>query len=285
MGHGAIRVLMSETQREDEPRRWWKELTKSMLYVRHFQSSLVGGRSHRDYLVSLGFPVERIFLGYDVVDNEHFSRLARRARSAVAVARARQPGLPARPFFLSMTRLLARKAIPDLVHAYAEYRDRVGSRTAWDLVICGTGPAEAPIRAAVRAHGIEPFVHLPGFIAYDRLGDWYGLAEAFVHVPKFEPWGLVINEACAAGLPIVCGRSVGARHELVRDGQSGFVIEPGNTRLLADALVRLHEMTPQQRAAFGEFGNRLVSGFGPEQFAEGLMSGLTATSVTRRPAG
>ena len=72
-------ILMSETRAADGRRVWWKEWLKSRI-VRRFDSALVGGRSHADYLVRLGMSRERIATGYDVVDNAHFSAGAEKWR-------------------------------------------------------------------------------------------------------------------------------------------------------------------------------------------------------------
>ncbi|MFO7640505.1 MAG: glycosyltransferase, partial [Candidatus Competibacteraceae bacterium] len=72
---GVITVLMSETKEDDGdgPRRWWKEALKGWL-ARRAAAALVGGRKQVDYLVKLGFPRARIFLGYDAIDNDYFAR-------------------------------------------------------------------------------------------------------------------------------------------------------------------------------------------------------------------
>ncbi len=73
-------ILMSESQEIDRPRVWWKELIKRRR-VRLFDAALVGGPSHRDYLVSLGMSPDRIALGYNAVDNHYFAAEARRWRA------------------------------------------------------------------------------------------------------------------------------------------------------------------------------------------------------------
>ncbi|HPF86190.1 MAG TPA: hypothetical protein PK008_12225, partial [Aminivibrio sp.] len=66
-------VLMSESKADDAPRSWWKELVKRLGYIRHFSSAIVGGEKHQQYLLQLGMPADRIFTGYDVVDNDFFA--------------------------------------------------------------------------------------------------------------------------------------------------------------------------------------------------------------------
>ena len=65
---GIPMVVMSESARQDEPRTWWKEMIKRRV-VGLYSAALVGGQRHVEYLVELGMPRDRIFTGYDVVDN------------------------------------------------------------------------------------------------------------------------------------------------------------------------------------------------------------------------
>ena len=68
---GIPMVVMSESSRQDEPRTWWKEAIKRRI-VGLYSAALVGGQRHVEYLVELGMPRERVFTGYDVVDNDYF---------------------------------------------------------------------------------------------------------------------------------------------------------------------------------------------------------------------
>jgi len=274
---GAAALLMSESKRDDEARHWWKEHVKRWLYVRHFKAALVGGTIHRDYLVELGICASRIFTGYDVVDNCHFARGSADARRNPDAARREHPAIPQRPYLISVTRFLPRKDVATLIRAYAAYRAAVSSGdTPWDLVVCGSGPERNRIEQIVHELGLVTHVHLPGFVEYQALGAWYGLAEALVHTAEQEPWGLVINEACAARLPIVCSRAVGARYELVRDGENGWLFDPRDVRGLAAVLESLHGTEPEQRHARGEVSARLVDRFRPEHFANGLFAAADA---------
>jgi hypothetical protein len=99
-------ILMSESQAIDHPRVWWKEAIKRRR-VRRFSAGLVGGPRHRDYLVDLGLPRERIALGYNAVDNDHYARRAETARRAPEGRR----GLPAAttPWTMTITRVGPRR--------------------------------------------------------------------------------------------------------------------------------------------------------------------------------
>ena len=270
---GVPMVLMSESKTDDAPRQWWREKLKSWLYVRHFDAALVGGQHHADYLITLGFPAAKIFFGYDAVDNDHFIHKANQARADQKAARDRQPLIPKRPYFLAATRLIPRKNVSRLVAAYHQYRQQVG-QDSWDLVIVGSGVEEAALRQQVNQLGLESAVHFPGFVPYQNIGDWYGLASAFVHPAWQEQWGLVVNEACASSLPILCSKTVGARITLVEDGQNGLLFDPFDINDMLRALLAIHRLDKTQRLQWGQKSLELVSDYGPGKFAKGLMACL-----------
>lgn len=272
--HKIPAILMSESKWDDERRQCWKEWIKSWLYVRHHRSALVGGQLHRDYLIKLGFPPERIFLGYNAVDNQHFQFGAALARENQLAARKRQPKIPVKPYFLVVTRLIKRKNVCRLIEAFGAYRQQIGEEKAWDMVVCGSGEEEPSIRTLIQEKKLNDCVHLPGFISYQGITDWYGLAHAFVHPAIQEPWGLVINEACAAGLPIVCSQTVGACHELVHQGDNGLFFDPKSTEKMTDALLAMHQQTSESRMKMGQLSQMIVANYSPQSFAKGLFEAI-----------
>ena len=264
-------VVMSESKRDDLTRSWWKERLKSFFYVRKFSAALVGGALHADYIESLGIARERIFTGYDAVDNEHFVHTADMARSDVSLVRKKFSSIPERPYFLVVTRLIARKNVARLLEAYALYRSNVAG-TPWDLVICGQGEQKALLEKTVLLGGLDEFVHFPGFVSYQDVGFWYGLAGAFVHPALTEQWGLVVNEACAAGLPILCSKSVGARYDLVRENVNGFLFDPEDKDDIEQSLLRMHETPLDMRKRMGDESRIAVLLCSPKAFASGFVA-------------
>src|SRR6059036_3404025 len=148
---GIPMVVMSESARQDEPRTWWKEMIKRRI-VGLYSAALVGGQRHVEYLVELGMPRDRIFTGYDVVDNEYFARRTLEIRNSKFEI-LRKYGLPEN-YFLASARFIEKKNLPGLIRAYAEYRqlcrasvsDAEGSgNTPWDLVLLGDGPLKSDL--------------------------------------------------------------------------------------------------------------------------------------------
>ncbi|MBW4575257.1 MAG: glycosyltransferase family 4 protein [Aphanothece sp. CMT-3BRIN-NPC111] len=280
--HQVPAILMSESKWDDEKRQWWKEKLKSWLYARKYGAALVGGELHRDYLAKLGFPGDRIFLGYNAVDNDYFTARAEVARQDPVAARLRNPSIPLRPYFIVVTRLLERKNVYCFVEAFAAYRQQVGDEQGWDLVICGSGAEEPSIRKIILEKELNNCVHLPGFITYQAIGDWFGLANAFVHPALVEQWGLVVNEACAAGLPILCSRTVGAGYELVSEGHNGLLFDPESRQDMTRALLAMHQLDSDSRTKMGQLSQIIVANYSPNQFADGLLKAIDAALIAKK---
>jgi glycosyltransferase involved in cell wall biosynthesis len=258
-------VLMSDSTYHDARRRWWAEAAKQRI-VRLFSSALVGGQANAEYLRILGFRDRPILHGYDVVDNGHFAAGADNSRRESDRFR-KGMGLSDR-FFLASGRMVEKKNHFGLLEAYTIYRKRAGD-SAWGLVLLGNGPLRKEIESSIRRLGLSGHVVLPGFRQYDELPIYYGLAEAFVHPSTVEQWGLVVNEAMAAGLPVLVSRRCGCAPDLVREGRNGFTFDPLDVHELA-ALMKRMSAESCDRKAMGTASREIIAQWSPELFGENL---------------
>jgi glycosyltransferase involved in cell wall biosynthesis len=276
---GRAAVLMSESQRLDHPRTWWKEAIKGRR-VRRFSAALVGGPRHRDYLVDLGMDPDRIALGYNAVDNAYYAAKAEAARRSPEGRR----GLPERPYFLAVNRFVPEKNLATLIRGFARFRAEATEEHAWDLVLCGGGPGAEAIEEEGRRSGFDPAIHRPGFLQADELSRWYAFASAFVHPSLLEPWGLVVNEAAACGLPLLVSERAGCVETLVPDppGTTGLRIDPRDEPGLARALAWLASQSAPEREAMGRRAREVVAAWGPERFADGAVEAIGLARAARR---
>ncbi len=260
-------VVMSESARDDEPRTWGKEMIKRRV-VGLYSAALVGGQRHVEYLVELGMPRDRIFTGYDVVDNAYFRRSAEEIRSHKSDVR-KQYGLPEN-YFLASARFIEKKNLPTLIRAYAAYRQKseASGNPPWDVVLLGDGPLREALNSQLSTLNLHAHVHLPGFKPYDELPVYYALAKAFVHASTTEQWGLVVNEAVASGLPVIVSERCGCVPELVRG--NGFTFDPIDERELPSRLLQIASLSDDERRSLGDASYRIAENFAPEHFGEGL---------------
>jgi glycosyltransferase involved in cell wall biosynthesis len=132
------------------------------------------------------------------------------------------------------------------------------------LAVLGLGPLEAETRALVRELGLDDAVFLPGRL---EIRGWLERADVFVHTSRWEGFGLVLLEAMLAGLPVAATR-VSAVPEVVADGETGLLVEPGDAEALAAALDTLLA-NPERARELGEAGrNRARERFSVARMAE-----------------
>ena len=301
-------VVMSESTSWDEARSAWRERIKGRI-VRLYSAALVGGRAHREYLMQLGFPAERIETGYDAVDNGYFQRETDRIRSR---------GQAKAPYFLASARFLRRKNLDGLLKAYALYVNST-KREPWKLVILGDGAERRRLEALAGELAPEDRrwpqllhaggwataapskmgdgeavnsesgrrnsetkdqggagVRFEGFRQYGELPGYYAGAGAFVHPAHEEPWGLVVNEAMASGLPVLVSRRCGCAGDLVAEGENGFLLDLRDVGEMAGKLRQVAEMGREERERMGRRSREIVEGYGPEQFAGGMEKAVEA---------
>jgi len=263
--NGIPSVVMSESTRGDRIRRAWRETIKRQL-VTHFGAALVGGDPQRDYLVELGMQREFIALGFDVVDNSYFSQAAETVRADSQRLRA-EVGLPIR-YVLASARFVPVKSLLGLIEAFWRFR-RLRPASPTHLVLLGDGPERTALEVKRAELGLNNAILLPGFKQYDQLPTYYSLADVFIHASRNEPWGLVVNEAMAAGLPVIVSKSCGCASNLVKDGENGFLVAHDNLDEIAERLVRVDD-DPTLRARMGERSRRIIAEWGLQRFVAGV---------------
>ncbi len=274
---GVPAVMMSDSQRHDEPRVFWKEWLKRGVLA-GCAAAFVAGRRHAAYLTALGFGTRPVSLGYDVVDNAHFARGADETRAGAVAARVRLR-LPER-YFLCVSRFVPKKNLPRLLRAFAAYRQGAGA-DAWDLVMLGDGAGREELEAQIHRAGLTGAVHLRGFLQYDALPAHYALAGALVLASTSEQWGLAVNEAMAAGLPVLLSEVCGCAPELVEESVNGWTFDPADEAALARGLARLADPATDL-AAMGLASRRIVADWSLDRFAAGFWE---AARAARREAG
>lgn len=126
---------------------------------------------------------------------------------------------------------------------------------------------ERNLAATFARNGLEHRLHGVGY--RDDVERWMNEADLLVHPAKQEPLGRVLLESAASGLAIVA-TNVGGTKEILRDGESAWLIEPGNARELAEAVVELAADPDARRRLAAEARHRVVQDFSPAATAEKL---------------
>jgi glycosyltransferase involved in cell wall biosynthesis len=223
-------------------------------------------------VVGKGVAPEAVTIVPQCVPNEHFGR----PRPAVEIDGLRRKwGVGDGRVVLYVGRLVAEKGVDLLVDAFVRaVVDQTVERPA-HLVIVGAGPLEDRLRSVAASSG-DDRVHVVGRMTNATLPAAYQAADVVV-IPSretsawCEPWGLVVNEAMAAGACVLASDTVGAvRGGLVRDGQSGAVFRSGDADDLARRLGDLLD-DDEQRSRLVRQGQLDVQAYTYEAMAGALL--------------
>lgn len=250
-------VLISDSRQRDEPRSAAKEWLKRQL-LRGYSAALVAGQESRSYLTELGFPPAAIFHPWDVVDNAFFQLSAAQAA-------------PRQRSFLCVSRLVTKKNHQGLLEAYASYQQQGG---CWGLQLVGSGPLEDPLRAQIAALPHPQRVQLLPFCQLEEVGRLYGQASAFVLASSTDQWGLVVNEAMAAGLPCLVSSACGCAVDLIEHSRTGWCFDPSSTQALTELMHTAERQPPDQRAAMVAAARQRLDAFTPQAFVQGLLAAV-----------
>jgi 1,2-diacylglycerol 3-alpha-glucosyltransferase len=253
--HGRKSVLMTESTEGDHNRSWWREALKRSLLRVLFNWAIAGGKAHLRYLEKLGFPVRRIGHFYDVVDNRYLKETVNDLLES-----ARITDLPLR-YFLYVGRLSEEKNVGGLLTEWITYRNGGGR---WPLVIVGAGPEAGALQTAASSSPYFEDVHFAGHRSFRELPAFYAFAGCFVLPSTREPWGLVVNEAMASGLPVLVSNRCGCAEDLVDRGQNGYTFDPFEEGALATLLARMESL---ELSAWNEMSRRslnIIGNYTPE---------------------
>jgi glycosyltransferase involved in cell wall biosynthesis len=187
-------------------------------------------------LVSMGVPRERIEVSIQSADLDRVRAAAGPARDGAGPVRV-----------LAVGRLVPDKNFVALIEAFAAAGFEPG---AAELELCGTGQLDVELSALAEQLGVPLRLH--GYVAPDELTELYRSADVLALVSTYEPFGVTVREAAAAGLPLICSERAGAAGDVAVDGENALVIDPTDRAAITEALSRLvRDSTLRARLAAG----------------------------------
>lgn len=258
-------VLLVESH-DVGPRAGWRRAVKGAVVpglLRGAAGVLVVGTAARESVVARGARPERVRVFANTVDVERWSnraeQLSRTQHDEDMVV-------------LSVARLAPEKGLDVLVKAIADTGDpRIR------LVLAGDGPERPRLLGLAKQLNVRLTMH--GNLPEEELAAEYATSDVFALVSLHEPWGVVVNEAAASGLPLLLSDRVGAAYDLLRDGENGYLVSAGNVHATAAALRRL-AADPAFRERAGRGSRELVSGWGYEPSVENFVAAVREATAS-----
>ena len=260
------KVLMRGDTRwqEHHQRTGLKSLLKRLLF-KCCNGFVSIGTLNRAYYLQHGLPSARIFFAPFCVNNEQF------AASPVTKVQARKDIRTAlqlqadTEIVLFASKLVKRKRTDDLIRAFATLE---GEFPTACLVIAGSGDEQASLQYLSESLRIKQ-IRFVGFQNQTQLPPLYAATDVFVLPSDEEPWGLVINEVMAAGVPVIVSNEVGAAPDLVEGKGTGIVYRCGDVDALSQAL-RLLLGSATMRKQMADSGVQLIESWSVNVCADGI---------------
>ena len=237
--HAGVIVMNDSNILYEQSLPGWRTTLRRLL-VRGIDGGIGCSRLGMEYLRWLGVPSDRIALSRCVNDVTSFSERTRAFRERRAEER-RRLGLPGEALVLLFVgRLENCKGIRELLDAFEAVR--AGGAGDLHLLLVGDGPLSDPLGRIVLERSLGSFVTFAGFKSYEEMPRFYALADLAVVPTLKECYSLVVSEAIAAGIPVLCSTFAGAR-DLLEDGCRGRLFDPLNPRefagVIADGIRRV----------------------------------------------
>lgn len=242
-------IGQSDEQYLGKWQQWVKILFSNFFYHQYFDYMWVSGTRQYEMAKRLGYKTEKILLNNYVYDTRFskagdiLSSMQQRAKTVYYVGRF----APEKGIFL-------------LVQAFLMVIDKFDE---WNLVLVGNGP----LKSAIPTH---PKIIIKDFLQPDELLNQVSSIGIFCLPSIREPWGVVIQEFAAAGIPILCSNACGAGVDIVRNGYNGYVFKTSDINDLAEKLQTLFQLSDAKLKEMGENGRIMAQHIRPEIWAQTL---------------
>ena len=205
-------------------------------FLRHFLSRmadgfLAWGQPARIYLHTFGISDDKISLCAQAVDNDYWNKAVHKSIQNTVYYKHGLSGRTA----LFVGNLLRPKGVHHLIEAWALMPKALQRENT--LLLVGDGSEKARLEALVESLSAQNVV-FAGPVPHGELPAYYAAANFFVFPTLLDVWGLVVNEAMASGLPVLCSKYAGCAEELIIPGQTGDVFDPADTAAFSELLAQ-----------------------------------------------
>jgi len=237
-------------------------------FVRQADAYVAFGTKAKECLLALGAKPEKVFMGINTVDMNWFRDRCRtiRAQHTFKQGRAGYPPV----LLLYVGQLIPRKNVLTILAAMEHLHDPdIG------LFIVGSGPQEAELKELCRHHELQN-IYFEGFKQQLELPRYYALADILVLPSTREVWGLVVNEALANGLYVLCSNHAGAAYDLIKDGWNGRTFDPYNVGQLAELFHETKENIEEIRARREAISDHACREYSIERSAQAFLDAIRA---------
>lgn len=245
----SVKILAGiDDQLQGSWRQYFGRLYFKFRYRWLFDYLWLSGKPQMAYANYFGYGIDKVIFDLYSADSEVFAKKSRFVRRFVFVGR-----------------FVNEKSISLLIKAYDMLDNEIQER--WPLYLIGDGE----LKAAFEKISNKNIILLP-FLQPEELRDELSLSGIACLPSYLEPWGVVVQEYCQLGMPLLLSTGCGASTEFLISGYNGYLFERGNVDSLFNALKEFTNLTENELTLMGDRSFELGKRINPERSAASLMS-------------
>jgi len=261
---GIIVVISADSTEGDNPNIVWREALKRFV-VSKAQGFFCYGSKSAEYILKLGMKPEHILVENNSVDNNKISEIHTEALKTREIVKN---SYQLRKYnFIYVGRLIDVKNLDNLLAAYKPF-----ALSDWGLIVLGDGSQESKLKKYKNDNSLEGICFIEGQPWFD-VPKILALADVFILPSYSEPWGLVVNEAMACGLPVIVSNKCGSAYDVVKEGINGYTFDPYNIDELTFVFKKFVD-NPEKIIPFGQQSKEIIKRFSPENVAQEMYDGF-----------
>lgn len=235
--------------------------------VRHSDGFIPAGNAAAEYLKYLGAHSDKIFIARFCTDHDFFYNEYLKLKPYREKIK-REKGYPAFTI-LFVGRFVWYKGIMVLLKAYKRLQEK---NKDIGLVLLGDGSERKKYEEYCKNNNLKN-VFSEGFKQMEELPEYYISADVLILPSLSDPWGLVVNEAMAFGLPVISTDVAGVTYDLVKNGINGFVVKAGDSNELYNVLKKLCK-NAELRKRMGKKSLEIIKDYTPENWAKSFIEAV-----------
>jgi glycosyltransferase involved in cell wall biosynthesis len=205
------------------------------------------GTKAKSYLKSIGADDEKVFIATNTVDTSFFEKETEKHRAILVNDDIHH--------FLYLGYLVPRKNVGLLIDMANDLQKQ---RNNFCIDVIGDGESREQLELKVKNLGLSQFVKFHGFKQKHELPPYFAQTKALLFQTDFDIWGLVLNEAMAAGVPCLSSVNAGASSDLIKNGYNGFLVDYENKSDIIEKITFIIE-NPKEAIEMGKRASEFVN--------------------------
>jgi glycosyltransferase involved in cell wall biosynthesis len=206
-------------------RKWFRQWL-----VRHCDGFIAASSETKKYLCELGAKPDTVFISIQTIDVHRWKQLVEEEKKSQDNLKS-ELGLNDK-VIIYVGRLVSFKGVHLLIEAFHRVAEMIHNVS---ILLVGGGSEEAKLKEYCKQKNLSEKIKFVGYKQPRELPQYYAVADLFVFPTLGEPFGLIVNEALASGLPVICSPFAGAA-ELIQEGENGYIVDPRDTKKLSEVL-------------------------------------------------